>query len=212
MTIICITETLDWDWLLIGQESLLRWSLAHPTVYVDQLPEELEGGALVSVVHDATVTTSREQYLRTVLRGLLQVLPSQLDKFLLVYQPVFLKGPLPNPQPVQGVDKQAQAYAALHNARPCNWLTGVPVWCDRDKARLVLDELDELQLDLHFVQAYCTAYNHDYLHPTNVLMLESVEDVYQESFNQAADSCNVLVMPWQSHCARLSQFLLGVKE
>jgi len=210
MIIICIAETISWQWLPSSHESWIRHACSGrdlPTYVVD-LPPEMERGNVTPVLHDADRRVlGSAKYLRYLLRDILELVGQ--TRFLLVYEPAFLRGTLPAPHPVQGVGKEAQAHAARFQARPLNWLTGVPLWCDTLKAQQVLDDLDRQNSSLHFVQAYCTIHMRDYLHPTNVLMLESCEDVYMPSFSVSAETCNVLVMPWQSHCARLFEFLSG---
>lgn len=208
MTVICIAESLNWAWVEPTKRSLERWLTEQEVgcMYVDQLPLELESEDIIRVEHDASRKGSHALYSRSVLRGVLEEL--RPERFLFMYEPAFLCGPLPAPQPVQGVDKVGQEYAHKYRARVLNWMTGVPIWCELDKALQVLGDLDS-GFDLPFAQAYCTQHAHDYLNPINVLMLQSCEDVYMRGFEAAAESCNVLVMPWQSHCGKLLEFLQG---
>lgn len=208
MTVICVAESLSWEWVEPAKLSLERWLSKQEVgcMYVDQLPIELESESVIRVEHDAPRNGSHALYSRSVLRGVLEQL--RPERFLFMYEPAFLRGPLPAPQPVQGVDRVAQEYAYEYRTRAVNWMTGVPIWCELDKAMHVLADLDR-GFDLPFAQAYCTQFSHDFLNPTNVLMLQSCEDVYMNGFEEAAESCNVLVMPWQSHCGKLLEFLQG---
>lgn len=209
MIALCLVSTVSWEWFPHSLQSLRKHANVSGPVYVDHLPEHMERDDLIRVEHDAELhAQSLELYQRALLHALLKELKP--EQFLLVYEPVFLNGSLVAPQPTQGVSQSMAEYAAAVRARALNWETGVPVVCELTKALWVLDNLERTQSNLSFVQAYGMTFIRDHMpHPTGVLMLQSCEDVYQDSFEATARSCNVIVMPWQSHCARLFEFIRG---